>query len=64
MDLSKDVKVDGAEMREEGSGEVVNGNQIGNEQLSNAGKAKATPPPSSLKILGGYDKKAVHKVTT
>ncbi|XP_019394664.1 PREDICTED: ATP-dependent RNA helicase DDX51 isoform X2 [Crocodylus porosus] len=62
MDLSKEVKADGAEMGEEGSGEVVNGNQGGNEQLSTAGKEKATPPPSSLKILGGYDKKAIHKI--
>ncbi|XP_019362440.1 PREDICTED: ATP-dependent RNA helicase DDX51 [Gavialis gangeticus] len=62
MDLSKEVKADGAEMGEEGSGEVVNGNQSGNEQLSTVGKEKATPPPSSLKILGGYDKKAVHKI--
>lgn len=50
-------------MRKKESSEGAEGNQSAEEELPSAALGEeAQPPPSSLAVLGDYDKKPVQKV--
>ncbi|KAM9526620.1 ATP-dependent RNA helicase DDX51 isoform 1-T1 [Guaruba guarouba] len=56
-------ETEGAETREEENSEGAEGNQSAKEELPLAASEEvAKPPPSSLMILGDYDRKPVQKV--
>uniref|UniRef100_A0A8C4XMW2 ATP-dependent RNA helicase n=1 Tax=Falco tinnunculus TaxID=100819 RepID=A0A8C4XMW2_FALTI len=59
----RDEETEGAETREEENSEKAEGNQSTKEELSLAASEEgANPPPSSLVVLGDYDRKPVQKV--
>lgn len=56
-------ETEGAETRKEENSEGAEGNQSTKEELSlAASEEEAKPPPSSLMVLGDYDRKPVQKV--
>ncbi|KFQ67879.1 ATP-dependent RNA helicase DDX51, partial [Phaethon lepturus] len=59
----KDEETEGAETRKKENSERAEGNQSAEEELSlAASKEEANPPPSSLVVLGDYDRKPMQKV--
>lgn len=61
----RDEEPEGAETRKKENSERAEGNQSPKEELSLAAlEEEANPPPSSLMILGDYDRKPVQKVTS
>ncbi|XP_067163126.1 ATP-dependent RNA helicase DDX51 [Apteryx mantelli] len=59
----KDEEAEGVETRRKENNEKAEGNQSRKEELSVAALEKeANPPPSSLVVLGDYDRKPVQKV--
>ncbi|XP_057267320.1 ATP-dependent RNA helicase DDX51 [Pezoporus wallicus] len=59
----RDEETEGVETREEENSEGAEGNQSPKEELSlAASEEEAKPPPSSLMVLGDYDRKPVQKV--
>ncbi|KAM6241863.1 ATP-dependent RNA helicase DDX51 [Spheniscus humboldti] len=59
----RDEETERAETRKKDNSERAEGNQSTKEELSlAASEEKANPPPSSLVVLGDYDRKPVQKV--
>ncbi|XP_010172970.1 ATP-dependent RNA helicase DDX51, partial [Antrostomus carolinensis] len=59
----RDEEAEGAETRKKENSERAEGNQSPTDELSLAAlEEEANPPPSSLMVLGDYDRKPVQKV--
>lgn len=62
-DIPTEVETNGAEIAEKDGSEEVKGNQSTKEEVwIPSSNEKATPPPSSFLVLGGYDRRSVQKV--
>uniref|UniRef100_A0A452HDC8 ATP-dependent RNA helicase n=1 Tax=Gopherus agassizii TaxID=38772 RepID=A0A452HDC8_9SAUR len=62
-DIPTEVETNGAEIAEKDGSEKVKGNQSTKEEVwKPTSNEKATPPPSSFLVLGGYDRRAVQKI--
>ncbi|XP_050780425.1 ATP-dependent RNA helicase DDX51 [Gopherus flavomarginatus] len=62
-DIPTEVETNGAKIAEKDGSEKVKGNQSTKEEVwKPTSNEKATPPPSSFLVLGGYDRRAVQKI--